>query len=404
MTLQTNIPSDELLCKFYTNPVVGKLLVGVLKSRRPSRVVDLCSGSGVLAQAARTKWKNSEIVTVDLDVKGVSPLLESRHIHHMHDALDPDLPALLSSEDGFDTAICNPPYKSVAWKSGFERVLDESGLADAYTSISDVNAEDLFLAQSVRLTKLGGRVGLIVPDGTITSRRSEGLRRKLIRSHRVDCVVQLPRGSFQSTDAQAFILVLSKGMRARQNVHLSRFDRTEGLSRPIPVDLDAAQTRLDYDFHFARIGSPRWSEKSLSSLVSDVRRGTLSSAEIRDSSLPVFHTGGFTAPEGHIRLPGKSKRRPREFPTIAEPGDILVARVDRNLHLKVGIVRSGWAVVSDCIWRIRVPECDRERVFTALRSPSGAAYLNSVARGVSARMLAKADLLAMPLRKLRSGK
>jgi type I restriction enzyme M protein len=284
------------------------------------------------------------------------------------------------------------------WRPGFERLLAEAGLADAYSSIIDVNTEDLFLAQTLRLTRGGGRIGVIVPDGTISGRRSEGLRRKLLHAHRIDRVVQLPRGSFQDTDAQAFILVLTKGIRPNKTVRLLRFDPLTGLSPPLSVDLECAQTRLDYDYHFARVQRPTFLGKLLSSIVTDVRRGSLTSSEIKNANFPVFHTNGFNHLDSDIHLSGRFKAsHPEDFPATAEPGDILIARVDRKLHLKVGIVSSGRAVISDCVWRVRVPSRYRNIVLAALRSPTGIAYLNSVARGVSARILTKSDLLAMPI-------
>ena len=75
-----------------------------------------------------------------------------------------------------------------------------------------------------------------------------------------------------------------------------------------------------------------------------------------------------------------------------------MARVDRNLHAKVAMVGHGRAAVTDCVYRVRVPVDVRASVFEALRSPVGMASLLAATKGVSARLLGKADLLDLPLR------
>lgn len=75
-----------------------------------------------------------------------------------------------------------------------------------------------------------------------------------------------------------------------------------------------------------------------------------------------------------------------------------MARVDRNLHEKVAMVGSGRAAVTDCIYRVRVSAEVRASVFGALRSPVGIASLLAATKGVSARLLGRADLFDLPLR------
>lgn len=82
---------------------------------------------------------------------------------------------------------------------------------------------------------------------------------------------------------------------------------------------------------------------------------------------------------------------------IAEPGDILVARVDRALHEKVCFVASGRAAITDCVYRVRVLPEWRPRVLAALTSPAGRQALSALARGVGPRMLNREDLLDLPL-------
>jgi type I restriction enzyme M protein len=395
------------LCRFYTQPAVGDLLVSLMGRCSPRRVVDLGAGDGSLSAAASSRWRRAEIVTVDMD-DGCTPALERqlsslqprRHVHVKLDALEANLPSkLLNGQCGFDAAICNPPYLLPKWRSGYERILAEAGLAEVYGSRADVSLDALFLAQNLRLTRPGGRIGFIIPDGLATGRRAASLRCALLAQHKIECVVQLPRYSFRNTDAQAYILVFAKAARSASAIRLMRFDRAHGLSKAITISRTQAEERMDYDFHKSAHRAASAQSFSLQDLNADVVRGSLSSAEARRASYPVFHTCDFSGETGaNLHLPAQRTSLGAAGKQImAGPGDILIARVDRLLHRKIAQVVEGYAVITDCVFRIRIPAEVRPRLLGALSSEIGGLLLASVARGVGARMISKRDLLRLPL-------
>jgi type I restriction enzyme M protein len=397
----TEVAYRDPLCRFYTLPHIGDLLVSLMATRpTPRRLVDLGAGAGILSDAATRRWGQAEIVTVDMD-SACAPDLRARfrrdriqHVHHTHDALDPDLPQIVSASGTIDAAVCNPPYIRPEWRPGFERVLEEAGLADAFASTADVTAEALFLAQAVRLTNRGGSIGLIVPDGLITGLKTVDLRRLLLEKHRINAVVQLPRGSFKDTDAQAFILVFGNYVRRAPKVKLMRFDNLLGLSQPVVIDQQAAEHRLDYEFHAIAAGDTAY--LSLSKIGAQITRGNINATWARSAGIGLFHTTDFnSSSSGRLSFPDAPlptilSTRPA---IVAEPSDILIARVDRRLHKKVSIVIAGRALISDCVHRVRVPENLVEPVYSALRSEEGARRLAAATRGVGARHLCKAELL-----------
>jgi type I restriction enzyme M protein len=91
------------------------------------------------------------------------------------------------------------------------------------------------------------------------------------------------------------------------------------------------------------------------------------------------------------------KRSEADLPVRAGRGDILVARVGRNLEQKVIGVYGGFPLLTDCVYRIKVPKSYRRRVLDQLSSSSGKAWLDSRAYGVGAKQLTKTDLLEFPL-------
>jgi type I restriction enzyme M protein len=399
--------NGDPLCRFYTQPAIGELLVSLMGKLSPRWIVDLGAGAGSLSAAASNRWRQADIVTVDVDEncalaldRRMSCLAPRRHVHVKLDALETTLPSmLLGTRPGFDAAVCNPPYSAPKWREGYEQILAEAGLGEVYGSTADVSLDAVFLAQNLRITRPSARIGIIIPDGLATGKRAAALRRALLTQHKIECVVELPRRSFRNTDAQTYILVFAKLGRSARAIRLMRFDRAHGLSEPIMITRAHAEERMDYSFHAgARVGvGPEFA--SLQDLGAEVVRGSLSSAEAKGSSYPVFHTCNFPPLAGaSIRLstlsirPGAAKT-----PIVAEPGDILIARVDRSLHRKVGQVVEGYSAITDCVYRVRVSAELRPKVLAALSSEDGSQLLASVARGVAARMISKGDLMRLPL-------
>ena len=398
MTVEASAP-DAAMGRFYTNPSIGDILISSIKSR-PKRIIDLGSGGGALTLAALRKWSPTEVITVDIDQRRKSKLDYSnsrRHVHVVADALDFDLPRLLPSEELFDAAICNPPYIIPTWRPAFQAILEDAGLADAIDGSPLLGADVLFLAQNLRLTKVGGRVGLIVPDGVVTGRRLIGLRRRVMSDHCVESVVQLPRNCFKSTEAQAFIMVLAKQRMQTPIVSLRQLDDAGRLSEPLLVDVDRAADRCDYAYHSAT-QLPTKRTFTLKDAEAKIVRGSMHSGQAKQSRRPYVHTSDLPI-KGPRRLafPRDPAIRPNNKFTLAERGDILVARIGRNLHLKVAIVSMGRLPLTDSVFRIRVTRRWRKMVFAALTSQQGTAALQAAARGVGARVLTKDDLMRIEL-------
>jgi type I restriction enzyme M protein len=55
------------LSRFYTKETASRALVSLMRDTAPKQVLDLGSGAGALSHAARIRWKNAEITSVDID-------------------------------------------------------------------------------------------------------------------------------------------------------------------------------------------------------------------------------------------------------------------------------------------------------------------------------------------------
>lgn len=388
------------LNQFYTRPEVGELLIRELGNIAPQMVIDLGAGEGSLAASVAKRWPDAHLTTVDIDPACGEGLHQSLvgagatdHEHKVWDVFDPALSTVLSNRK-FDLAVCNPPFYRPDWKREFADILRDADFAAACPSVAEATAEIIFLAQNLRLVRSGGMIALIVPDGLATSWRHVAFRRTLLQQHGLRAAIQLPPYSFMDTEAYCFVLIIEKDG-ADKSTRLLRLNDDNTYAEPIEIDAKSAELRLDYGYH--QLASNEFEgATTLRQLGADIRRGSLSTVERKALDAFIFHTGDFPVAGREIALdavlPDTSKRL-----VIAQPGDILMARVDRELHDKVTFVSRGQAAITDCVYRIRLPQEHRRLAFNALASAEGRARIRAVTKGVGARLLGKGDLLDLPL-------
>jgi type I restriction enzyme M protein len=396
--------------RYYTKPEVGQILVELMLSRQPQGLIDLGVGGGSLALAAARRWSNLNLLTIDVDAnsgKRLSKLFANeeirRHRHLRTDALEPGLARLVQAEFGeFDAAVCNPPFTTPVWRKGFDEILEESGFSGCMPVLADADSALLFLAQALRLIGRGSTLGIIVPDTLVSGFKYRRFRHELLSRYQVEVVVRLPRNSFLHTEALAHILIIRKGFGSSGSIPLRKI--VEGKLSPTVklVDVAQATTRLDFDYHAGtQVASPTNRGGAvclLGDLAIEVQRGSVQATAARQAGLPVFHTTEMTEQlsgrwidlGAHSRLSGDRK-------VWAETGDILMARVGRNLERKVLGARSGMAVLTDCVYRISVPPVIAKRVLAQLSSDYGRTWLASRSYGVGAKQLSMVDLLTFPI-------
>ena len=400
--------------RYYTSPLVSRSLIERIEVSQPKLVLELGSGAGSLCSVAAKRWQEAELVTVDVDCSAHKSLGASnatprlKHSHFVHDVLDEALSDRIGLKLGtVDVAVCNPPYIRPRWRSDFGKILEDAGLSGALASLFDAGADLLFLAQNLRLLRDNGKLGLILPDGLVTAERFSRVRQTLLRQHFIQQVIQLPRGVFKGTEAQAYLAVLTKSAGETGEVSLKQMGPDGRLSAAIQVDQDAAVKRLDFAFHASPPVSARRSCDSPSLMsfrqaLTDVLRGSICSSAIKSFPMPVFHLGDFPKSMGEqavrivpkrFTLGARTAQRVAHDVRLAIPGDILIARVGRSLADQVALVVHGPCVISDCIFALRATDSYRERLYRFLESDMGRVALGSAARGVAARFISKSNVL-----------
>jgi type I restriction enzyme M protein len=405
--------TSDLWGRYYTSPFVSQSLIDSMEACKPKLVLELGSGSGSLCSAAAKRWQDAKLVTVDVDSYAHKRLSSDRvggnlqHSHFVHDVLDEALSDKIGLKlETVDVAVCNPPYIRPRWRSDFGKILEGAGLSDTLTSLHDAGADLLFLAQNLRLLRRSGTLGLILPDGLITAEKFWRVRRALLRQHLIEQVIQLPRGIFKGTEAQTYLVVLSKMVGETDVVMLRQMGHDGQLSSPIEVLQDTAEKRLDYTFHAGidlsnSSGNGR-QRMTVRQALTEVVRGNVCSSAIAAFHTPVFHLGDFDDPscERAVRivprrfaLSGRAAQRVTVDARLALPGDILLARVGRRLEDRLALVLHGPCIISDCVFALRPTDEHRERLYRFFESALGRAALATSAHGVAARFISKTDLL-----------
>lgn len=398
MILFRSSKTSDPLGRYYTNPAVSTVLVNAMGMNNPSLAIDICAGEGALVLEAAKEWKETSFVTVDIEASASKVLLKKLTnrltSHYVGDALDVDLAERIGFQWGqADAALCNPPYINPTWKKQFSKILEEAGLSHVIYRMRDVPADLLFIAQNLRLLRQGGRLGLILPDGIVAGEKYTIFRKTLLHKHRVERVIELPRGIFKKTDAKAHIVVLSKNVAGSENIVIQSLAKNGFLSPEIEIPISYAIKRFDYTYNAQKKISV--GKRKISDVAISVKRGSISSSVRSQLNFPVFHTSDFSeycsiVPDKYTLVNDTQEIGNKIF---AEHGDILVARVGRNLNRKVCRVRSDRVAISDCILTLRILPIYRETVFTYLRSNAGRQALDAASHGVGAKFITVQSLL-----------
>ena len=109
-------------------------------------------------------------------------------------------------QNAFDIILANPPFKGS---------LNESSInPDVLKMVKTKKTELLFVAQILRMLKLGGRSATIVPDGVLfgSSKAHQQRRKTLIEENQLEAIVSLPSGVFKPyAGVSTAILFFTKG-------------------------------------------------------------------------------------------------------------------------------------------------------------------------------------------------
>lgn len=389
----------EILGRYYTRDNISKLLVDNLDYVYAKNILELGIGDGTLTRAASERWKVAKFYAADIDEASVNKVKKSLSFVKVEkiDSLDQNAYISLNIEkETMDIAICNPPYLRHNLTDEDNKVFKEVNLTSCISN-KYITTDIIFLAKNLLFLKRDSELAIILPDSIITNVYYESLRKDLLTQHKVKKIIQLPDNIFNKTEARTHILFLKKGGDTDKLVEVSKSDVEGNIVDSILVDKNELQYRMDYDYNLWKRNQIKFKNRiSLQNICTSIQRGNRTKKYFIEKNIPYFHTTGYKNYGDEIISLIEPSTLPEEL-TLAEAGDILIARVGTRCIGKVAIVKKGVIPITDCIYRIRTDYDNSTVIFDALKSNYGQEWLKANAHGVCANVISKKDLINFPI-------
>ncbi|WP_019155474.1 N-6 DNA methylase [Robertmurraya massiliosenegalensis] len=207
--------------EFYTPRSVVKLMVKILNPKPGETVYDpACGTGGMLIEAIRNMNNDRRAYgKIYGQEKNLATSAIARMNLFLHGARDFKIkqgdtlrsPVFLHRGElqTFDCVIANPPFSLKKW--GADQFASDVYGRNLWGSPTDSSADFAWLQHMVTsMDKNNGRCAVVLPQGVLFhGGREREIRKQLIESDKLECVITLVSGVFYSTGVSACILILN---------------------------------------------------------------------------------------------------------------------------------------------------------------------------------------------------
>jgi type I restriction-modification system DNA methylase subunit len=237
------------------------------------------------------------------------------------------------------------------------------------------------------MLKDGGQLGIIIPDGLITSHRYRLFRENLIQNYKIKGIIELPSKVFSKTEAKTYILIIKKDKKTSRTVPVYLSNHIGEIIDKIMVRKEDLIQRMDFTYN-------SWNKvikstgPSLQDLGVSIIRGRQSKKELFNSGKRYLHTSDLKVAIEFLNV--GENIFDNNLPHAKE-GDIVISRVGKILG-KVLYIEKGQVLISDCVYVIRTQKKFRRRIIQTLVSDYGQKWIQAHAHGVCAKVISKTDL------------
>jgi type I restriction enzyme M protein len=217
--------------EFYTPRSIVKLLIMLLDPKIGETVYDPACGTGGMLIEAIRYMKNDKLTygriygqENNLSTSAIARM--NLFLHGAKDFLVTQSDTLRSPnylEGGklktFDCVVANPPFSLKNW--GAEQFSTDIYGRNIWGCPSDSNGDYAWLQHMVKsMDEKNGRCAVVLPQGVLFRGGKEGeIRRQLVESDKLECIITLVGGVFYSTSVSACILLLNNN---KKNDHKGR--------------------------------------------------------------------------------------------------------------------------------------------------------------------------------------
>lgn len=382
--------------QFFTPEKYSQILVERIDlDTKPKKVIDLTMGEGSLLKEGLKVWNEAKFFGNDIDKEccnKVQNIIPNIKCFNKDIFVNSDMNFLIKNIGKVDICLGNPPFHLIEQTKDSIELLQLYYLKKYYKFVH-IPAEILFILQTFKILKRDGILSVILPDGFFVNNTLKEFRKFLIAKYKILEIIELPNEIFKYTKAKTHILILQKTSPTSNIIKLSHIHSNDVIN----ITIEEAYNRMDYSFY--RDNHLNFTYKKLSDC-EDIKvfRGKQKFL-LRDVEESwILHTTSFK--NGNIfNSPLSTTNKIKQYSDrIAFKDDIIIPRVGTNILGKVGVVKSGYFVATDCIFVIRTNnDKDREDILYTLKSEFGRDWIKSISKGVGARHITLQDIANLPI-------
>lgn len=225
--------------EFYTPRSIVKLLIKLMDPKIGETVYDpACGTGGMLIEAIR--YMNGDKLTYGRiygQEKNLSTSAIARMNLFLHGGKDFNITqgdTLRSPKyyegnklKNFDCVVANPPFSLKSW--GADQFSSDIYGRNMWGCPSDSNADYAWLQHMVKsMNQKTGRCAVVLPQGVLFRGGKEGeIRKQLIESDKLECIITLVGGIFYSTGVSACILLLNNNKKNDRKGRICMIDASD---------------------------------------------------------------------------------------------------------------------------------------------------------------------------------
>lgn len=193
--------------EFYTPRAITRFIVKMLEPKLGERILDPACGTGGFLTASIEEMSNQvdniedrallQENIIGWEYKPLPYLLATTNLI-LHDVEVPNI----TYRDSLDRPLSNYKQSSrvdvIAANPPFGGVVANNNENNFPRNFRTKESADLFLILMIHLLKIGGRAGIVLPDGSLTGTGvKERVREKLLKDCRLHTIIRLPNSVFQ---------------------------------------------------------------------------------------------------------------------------------------------------------------------------------------------------------------
>lgn len=215
--------------EFYTNRTVVHLMTEILKPQSGESIYDpTCGSAGMLIssiaylQQNKKEWRNVKLYGQEINALSASIGKMNLFLHGIKDfeIINDDTlksPAFLENNKlkTFNLVVANPPYSISQWDR-------DTFAADRYgrnfLGVPSQGIADFAFLQHIlcSMDKDNGRSASLLPRGILSRYAEIDMRKKLITTDLVECVIAVGKGLFYNSPMEACVLICKTNKKLEQ--------------------------------------------------------------------------------------------------------------------------------------------------------------------------------------------